>query len=80
MEVITPPTLEGLFKRIGEQIQRKQLHEKLSDENITNREKFNFMLQLMQVGSPRKERSIIMENVKSVRRDDEFKNLIPIRR
>ncbi|CAD8126557.1 unnamed protein product [Paramecium sonneborni] len=76
----TPPTLYGLFKRIGEQIERKRLQEKVNDESITNKEKFNFMLQLLQVGSPRNERenSIVVEKVKSVRKfkDDEFKMLI----
>ncbi|CAD8066703.1 unnamed protein product [Paramecium primaurelia] len=78
--VNTPPTLDGLFKRLGEQIQRKRLQEKLNDDNITNKEKFNFMLQLLQVGSPRNDRenSIVLEKVKSVRKfkEDEFKLLI----
>ncbi|CAD8165360.1 unnamed protein product [Paramecium pentaurelia] len=72
----TPPTIEGLFKRMGEQIERKRLHEKLKREGISNKEKFNFMLQLLQVGSPRKEKecSITMEKTKSVRKviDDDF--------
>ncbi|CAK76134.1 unnamed protein product (macronuclear) [Paramecium tetraurelia] len=76
----TPPTLEGLFRRIGEQIERKRLQEKLNEDNITNREKFNFMLQLLQVGSPRNDRksSIVVEKVKSVKRfkEDEFKLLM----
>ncbi|CAD8156081.1 unnamed protein product [Paramecium octaurelia] len=76
----TPPTLEGLFRRIGEQIERKRLQEKLNEENITNREKFNLMLQLLQVGSPRndKKNQIVVEKVKSVRRfkEDEFKLLM----
>ncbi|CAD8121979.1 unnamed protein product [Paramecium sonneborni] len=75
----TPTTLEGLFKRMGEQMERKRLHEKLKHEGISNKEKFSFMLQLLQVGSPRKERqsSIAMEKAKSVRKvKDEEVNFI----
>ncbi|CAK94454.1 unnamed protein product (macronuclear) [Paramecium tetraurelia] len=72
--VNTPPTLDGLFKRIGEQIERKRLQEKMNDENITNKEN------CCKQGSPRNDResSVVIEKVKSVRKfkDEEFKLFI----
>ncbi|KAM3147101.1 hypothetical protein pb186bvf_000817 [Paramecium bursaria] len=47
----TPQTLISLFNRLSELIQRKELYGKVQDDSVNMKEKYNYMMQMMTVGS-----------------------------
>ncbi|CAD8064254.1 unnamed protein product [Paramecium sonneborni] len=51
----TPQTLVGLFSRLGELIQRKQMYLKINNENIDAKDKYTYIIQMMQ-NTPREQK------------------------
>ncbi|CAD8060189.1 unnamed protein product [Paramecium primaurelia] len=44
----TPQTIVGLFSRLGELIQRKQMYLKINNENIDAKDKYSYIIKMMQ--------------------------------
>ncbi|CAK81908.1 unnamed protein product (macronuclear) [Paramecium tetraurelia] len=44
----TPQTIVGLFSRLGELIQRKQIYLKINNENLDAKDKYSYIIKMMQ--------------------------------
>ncbi|CAD8076394.1 unnamed protein product [Paramecium sonneborni] len=58
----TPQTLVGLFSRLGELIQRKQMYLKINNENIDIKNKYSYIIQMMQ-NTPREQKFSPRDNI-----------------
>ncbi|CAD8144996.1 unnamed protein product [Paramecium pentaurelia] len=58
----TPQTLVGLFSRLGELIKRKQMYLKINNENIDVKDKYSYIIQMMQ-NTPRDQKMSPRDNI-----------------